>query len=366
MHEQLRAHRLLERRRERVDELVGQLADEADRVRQQVGAAAEPQGARRRVERVEQPVADAHVGARERVQQRRLAGVGVAHQRHRRRGRALALGALDRARALDVLEAPAQRCDAVARKAPVGLDLRLARAPRADAAAEPLEVAPQAAHAREVVFELRELDLQLALRATRVRGEDVEDHRRAVDDRQAERLLHVALLARRQLVVAGDQVRAARARELLALLQLAGAEVGVRVGLLAALDQLAHDRHARRSQELSELGEIVISALRQRRDAERPLACAAGRFRRPPRRPRPILAAIPMAVVAELHSPHSVGATAAPGCGLYGASLPRRSTASSSRSSGVVSEIRNQPSPAGPYTAPGVSTTAASSSTCSQ
>ena len=35
--EQLGAARLLERRGERVDQLVGQLADEADRVRQQVG-----------------------------------------------------------------------------------------------------------------------------------------------------------------------------------------------------------------------------------------------------------------------------------------------------------------------------------------
>ena len=41
----------------------------------------------------------------------------------------------------------------------------------------------------------------------RVAGEDVEDHRRAVDDRHAERLLEVALLARAELVVAGDHVR---------------------------------------------------------------------------------------------------------------------------------------------------------------
>ena len=58
--------RLLERRAERVDELVGQLADEADGVGQQVRAAVEAQHARRRVERVEEPVADADLGARER------------------------------------------------------------------------------------------------------------------------------------------------------------------------------------------------------------------------------------------------------------------------------------------------------------
>ena len=139
----------------------------------------------------------------------------------------------------------------------VGLDLRLARPPRADAAAEALEVGPQAAHAREVVLELRELDLELALGAVRVRGEDVEDHGRAVDHRQAERLLEVALLAGAQLVVAGDHVRVARQRRGLRLGHLARAEIGVRVRLLAALDHLADDGHAGRAQQLAELGEVV-------------------------------------------------------------------------------------------------------------
>jgi hypothetical protein len=56
---------------------------------------------------------------------------------------------------------------------------------------------PQAAHPRHVVFELGQLDLHLALGAVRVVGEDVEDHGRAVDHRQADLLLEVALLARR-------------------------------------------------------------------------------------------------------------------------------------------------------------------------
>ena len=51
--------RLLERRAERVDQLVGQLADEADGVGQQIVAPARAQHAGRRIERVEQPVADA-------------------------------------------------------------------------------------------------------------------------------------------------------------------------------------------------------------------------------------------------------------------------------------------------------------------
>ena len=118
------------------------------------------------------------------------------------------------------------------------------------AGAEALEVRPQAPHPREVVLELRQLDLELALGGVRVGGEDVEDDRRAVDHRDAERRLEVALLARRELVVAGDEV-GVRARDLgLQLLELAGAEVGVRMRMVAALDQLADAGDAGRPQQL--------------------------------------------------------------------------------------------------------------------
>ena len=140
---------------------------------------------------------------------------------------------------------------------------------------EALEMRPQAAHAREVVLELGELDLQLALGGVRVPGEDVEDDRGAVDHRDAELLLQVALLARAELVVAGDEVRVHGGRERLDLLDLARAEIEVGVRLVALLDQLADDRHARRAEQLLELGEV---ALRQRADADRALLGAARRL----------------------------------------------------------------------------------------
>ncbi len=156
-----------------------------------------------------------------------------------------------------MLQTAAQHSDAVAREAAICLDLRLTGTPRPDPAAESLEMGPQPAHAREVVLELRELHLQLALRAVRMRGEDVEDHRRAVDHRQSERLLEVALLPRRQLVVAGDHVRVARLRRLLRLRHLARAEIRVRMGLLAALHHRPHDRHPGGAQQLAQLGQVV-------------------------------------------------------------------------------------------------------------
>ena len=91
--------------------------------------------------------------------------------------------------------------DARTREPAVGLELALARPTRADSAAEPLEVLPHAAHARQVVLELRELDLQLALGAPRVLGEDVEDELRPVDDARSECVLERSLLGRAELVV---------------------------------------------------------------------------------------------------------------------------------------------------------------------
>ena len=105
-------------------------------------------------------------------------------------------------------------------------------------------------------------------------GEDVEDHGGAVDDRQPELGLEAALLARAELVVAGDDVRVGPARCLLDLLELAGADVAVGVGLLAVLDGLPDHRDARGAQELAQLGEVL--AVGQRGDAEGALAGPAG------------------------------------------------------------------------------------------
>ena len=69
----------------------------------------------------------------------------------------------------------------------------------------------------------------------------------------------------RQLVVAGDQVGVARLRRAaFASRDLARAEIGVRVRLLAPLDQLPDDRHAGRAQQLAQLGQVVAVAAGRR------------------------------------------------------------------------------------------------------
>ena len=103
-----------------------------------------------------------------------------------------------------------------------------------------------AAQARQPVAQLRELDLDRALLARRVLGEDVEDQRDAVDDVDREQLLEVALLRGRELVVEDDDVDVERVADLAQLLGLALADVRRGVGRRAGV--AARDAPARRPQ----------------------------------------------------------------------------------------------------------------------
>ena len=164
----------------------------------------------------------------------------------------------------------AEERDAAAREAAVGLELRLARAAGADAAAEALEVLPHPAHPREVVLELRELDLELSLGADGVLGEDVEDQLRAVDDPRLERVLERPLLRRAELVVDDQHLCLGVAVRLLQLLELPLADVRARVGEPPVLDDPADRLDLRRPRQLLELGELVgaVDPLREHGDEE--------------------------------------------------------------------------------------------------
>ena len=151
-----------------------------------------------------------------------------------------------------------------AREPAVCLELSLAGAARPHsptdcrrgASGEPLEVLPEAAHAREVVLELGKLDLELALGAPRVLGEDVQDQLRAVDDPRIQRVLEVALLRRGQLVVDEERLRSRFAVCALQLLELPLADVRAAVGTVAVLHQQADRLDARCPRELAQLGDL--------------------------------------------------------------------------------------------------------------
>ena len=185
----------------------------------------------------EQAVLHQHPGVGEPVQQRGLAGVGVADD-----GDGLQPGpgpglALDPTVLGVDLEVGLQLADPTQQPPAVDLELGLAAAePGADAAgllAEALALAPQPGQA---VAEQGQLHLRLSLLAVGVLGEDVEDHRGAVDGGAAQDLLQVAALGRRQLLVEDDRVGVDLVRDLPQLLGLALAYERGCVGALPPLE----------------------------------------------------------------------------------------------------------------------------------
>jgi len=110
---------------------------------------------------------------------------------------------------------------------------------------------PHAAHAREVVLELCELDLKLPLGGDGVLREDVEDQLCPVDDTRGKGVLERALLYGRELVIDEEHLRPVVAVGRLELLELAFPDVPARVGTRPPLDDLGHRQDARRTGELA-------------------------------------------------------------------------------------------------------------------
>ena len=146
------------------------------------------------------------------VEERALAGVGVAHQGHSRNRNGLAPLALLTANALHRVEIDLQLVDAPLNLAPIGFELRFAGPARADAAAKLRHGFASAGEARQHVFELRQLHLQLALARSGMAGKDVEDELRAVEHAAWQRSLQVAQLRRAQVVIEEHQVGIASMR----------------------------------------------------------------------------------------------------------------------------------------------------------
>ena len=257
--QQIGLHHFLERGAERRDQAVRQAIDEADRVRQQdLRPVGQPHLAQQRIERDEQRVRDERFLPREAVEERRLAGVGVADQRDgRQQAFAPAIAQLRAAR-LDVGDLLADDAEAVADVPAIDFELRLTGAAGADAAAEPRQPVARADQPGHEVLELRELDLELAFARARPPREDVEDQLRAIDDREPGFLLEVAQLRGAQLVVDDDEIDVQLGARLRQHPDLAAAQVERGVGRGAFLDETQHDIRPGRAGQTVELFEAVI------------------------------------------------------------------------------------------------------------
>src|SRR3989442_2392550 len=274
--QQVRRARFLEGRAERGNEVVRQLADEADGVGEtKPVSVADIHLAGQGVERREQAILDEDVVARERAQDARLSSVGVAHERRARAG-APSL-ALVRAVVGYVVQPLFEDGDLAADGPAVGLKLGLARPAQPDATTDAGEVRPHAGEPGQEVLELRQLHLQLRLGRARARREDVEDDLGAVHHPHREHLLEVRSLYRRQRLVEQHQRGAHAVEHTLQLLDLALPEVEVGCGSLDSLVGPPDDRSAGRVRQPSQPVQVLLhlrrlaGALPRRTDEERAL-----------------------------------------------------------------------------------------------
>ncbi len=199
MQEQIRVARLGQRRLERCDEIVRQVADESDRIGEHERPAIQAvDAAQGRIKRGEQLVRRVHAGTGQRIEQGGFARVRVTDQRDQRQRVALARAPRGAALRFDFFQALTELFDARGEQAAVEFELGFARTAQADrAAALALQMGPAAHQARGHVLELREFDLQFALVRARALGEDVEDQSGAIDHAALRELFEVAFLHRR-------------------------------------------------------------------------------------------------------------------------------------------------------------------------
>ena len=237
------------------DEGVGQVADESDGIRQQDFAArGKLELAQLGVERGEHAGGLEHARLGEGVEQCAFAGVGVADERDDRDGHGLATLALLVADAADALELGLDVAEAMVDLAAIGFELGFTRAAGADAAAKLGHGAAASGEARELVLELGELDLELALAGAGVAGEDVEDELRAIDDVAGQAGFDVAKLRRGKVVIEQDERRVGAGDGADDFFDFAFADEARGVGFLPALDERGDDGGTGRAGELFELG----------------------------------------------------------------------------------------------------------------
>ena len=232
----------------------GELVDEADGVGyQDFVAIGQPDTTGDGVQGGEESVGGGDSGVGQGVEEGALAGVGVADERCHGEFGAAAPFTVKLSGTLDAFNLALESLDSAADEAPVGLNLGLAGAAGADAAAESFQVGPLAREAGEEVLVLGEFDLKLALASAGVAGEDIEDEGGAVDDLFADFCLEVALLGGAEFVVEDYDISFELVLKVAYFFQLALADV-VGGGLFEALmDCCGHLRAG----GVGELGEFV-------------------------------------------------------------------------------------------------------------
>ena len=229
------SNRILERAAKARHEVVRQPPDETDGVAEQAGlAATELPGFHARVQCGEELVVGEGAPGGERIEEAALARIRVPHDTHRE-----VVGATARnlacAAQLHLGELTLQLREPALDEPAVDLDLLLAGTARAHAhgraTGDLAQVGPHRTQSRCRVFELRDLDLELRGARGRTAREDVEHELAPVEHLALHGLLERLELTRGKVVVEQDHLGAQLLHHCSEGLDLALAQVTVRVGL---------------------------------------------------------------------------------------------------------------------------------------
>jgi hypothetical protein len=199
----------------------------------------------------------------ESVEQRRFPGVGIAHQRHRAERHGLAGLTAQRPLAPQRFDVLADAADALADAPAIGLELLLAWAARANAAAQAREILIASRKARQQIIKLRQLDLELAFAAPRMARKNVENQLGAVNNAAVEAPLEIALLYGREIAVENDQGDLVGLSFRANLVQFSAAHESRRVHRIAHLQDAAGHYGACATRQFGELGERLASRFRR-------------------------------------------------------------------------------------------------------
>ena len=272
VHDQVRSRHLLERRIERLDQLVRELAHEPHRVRHRgLAPVGQCQAAGGGIERGERLIGDQDARPGQRVHQGRLARVRVSSQSDLRKRGSLPRAPFDGPAPPQVPDVPPELRDPAPDVLAVDLELRLAGASGADPAPQPGHgLAPSPEPWQEVV-QLRQLDLGLPLAGSRVQGEDVQDQRGPVHHLDPQALLERAELSGSQLVVEDHGLGVARVHDAVQLCELPPADVRRRVRDGPRLDDPSDGGGAGGAGQGVELVQDLLPAVRRQPHQDSPL-----------------------------------------------------------------------------------------------
>ena len=216
----------------------------------------------------EQRVLHEYTRARQPVQQRGLARVGVADDRHAGHPVPAALGAFALPGDVHLAEPTAKLRDPVVDAAPIRFEFRFARPTAADARAAcgaaaglPGQVSAPATKTLFQVLQLGQFHLGLALRGFRMGCEDVQDQRGPVHHLHLDEVLQVSQLRRLQVPVADDGVGASDANHIGHFLNLAASDVGRGIRLAPPLHQGLQNLGASGFGQQFQLGHRVVGVL---------------------------------------------------------------------------------------------------------